>query len=294
MAGLGYRGGMTNQRRRLGLRVCGNAVTFALLISIGVCSGCSNNYATTLVRDSAVVTDVAPPTQRPDGKDDGPAAKPDQSAAADTLQPKADAFQLETALPNPTADAKGTTDGTVKTDSAGATTLGVTCGGACTRTFCQSSGADIDNICVGSQVPSPCVGTPAGMYCTGRCKDDSDCVSSQRAMRCLVDCPSHPEAAGLCWSETDEAFMSLLLCGGIMQKDAGADGPKGDAGTPDTAIWFPEVNLPDLGTEVATCPPGLADGDPCTNMADLCLVGGSTTSPCVCMPQLSGNAWRCI
>jgi hypothetical protein len=88
------------------------------------------------------------------------------------------------------------------------TILGQLCG-SCNGTFCQKGGTDI---CPGSVLDMPCVGTSAGMYCSQPCSGDDDCLNPYRAMKCLTNCPEYTRVEGICWEANDAVWMEDIVC----------------------------------------------------------------------------------
>ena len=91
--------------------------------------------------------------------------------------------------------------------------LGKTCSTSCNGTFCKSGGTQANRTCPTSDAAYPCLGTATGMYCTGNCSTDSDCLPAAQPMKCLAECTKHPDATGLCWSSSDYDFMVASVCG---------------------------------------------------------------------------------
>jgi len=90
------------------------------------------------------------------------------------------------------------------------TWLGLFCSNDCDGSFCQSWSSN--SPCVESDLRSPCLGTSTGMYCSKSCSNDADCANQNRDMKCLTSCPNYPDVAGKCWSVSDHAFMTNLIC----------------------------------------------------------------------------------
>ena len=117
--------------------------------------------------------------------------------------------------------------------------LGNSCG-SCEGTFCQSNQGD----CWGSSLPLPCIGTAAGMYCSDECTLDEDCPGS---MHCLMECPDHPEVAGMCWKAGDHGFMVSSVCG-----EGGSPGSTGSV-TPTSADPCEQCADDKCGYEMDRC-----------------------------------------
>jgi len=252
-----------------------------------------------------------------DALDSGSAGQPDASA---DLPPAGDARDGSPAGDardgSPAGDAG---DGSPPADAHDATTggdagtgspLGATCGGMCNGAYCFAEGSEISRVCAGLDATPPCIGTPAGMYCTKTCRSDADCAPALRAMKCLVSCPGHSQFAGICWSAADEATVRTQVCAG----DAGADGlmsvdgpPAPDASPPDRPTLpdgpfappdgfppLPDAAFPDAAT-VGPCRPNVATGVPCPDGPSVCTISsdGAAVAACVCISIAGPASWIC-
>jgi hypothetical protein len=148
--------------------------------------------------------------------DDDPEQEADAADAADAADERAGEVDASPAR----VDA-GRSDGSSALD-AGRTMelstpwLGSACGGGCQGTYCSTSGS----LCAASDLKMNCLGTGTGLYCSRTCTSDAQCANGARAMKCLTDCASEPDAQGLCWAASDYDFFMQRVCRG---QDAGAE-----------------------------------------------------------------------
>jgi hypothetical protein len=113
-------------------------------------------------------------------------------------------------VPDPNACPAG--DGAQATRLAANPNLGRQCGDDCRGTFCQAAGPAIFELCAGSDLPLPCVGTATGQFCSRSCREDRDCDNARTPMRCLTSCPGLTNAVGKCLEAGDHAFLVSRVC----------------------------------------------------------------------------------
>lgn len=86
--------------------------------------------------------------------------------------------------------------------------LGLLCSSECYGTICYSNAS----ICNSSDLAMPCIGTATGMFCSQSCTTDSDCINTNRPMKCLTSCPNNTNSEGKCWTESDLTFLESRVC----------------------------------------------------------------------------------